>query len=190
MGGKVICYRVCGRNTVYYIDYSSGGVQMRGLKKLVVMLGFVIAILVFFIISLLVEAKENEKENWIDYIEIICQERNICPELVEAIIEKESNWEPKAANGDCIGLMQVSQKWHKDRMDKLGAQDLTDPYDNILVGIDYLSELFERYEDVGAVLMKWNGDSRLLEYLETGKLSEYAEKVLKRSAELERLHGK
>ena len=140
--------------------------------------------------ALVVEARAEEKESWIDYIEIICQERNICPELVEAIIEAESSWNPKAQNGDCIGLMQVSESWHQDRMERLGVTDLTEPYDNILVGVDYLSELFERYEDVGAVLMKWNGDSRLTEYIETGELSEYAEKVLKRSAELERLHGK
>lgn len=140
--------------------------------------------------ALVVEARAEEKEAWIDYIEIICQERGICPELVEAIIERESGWDPEAVNGDCIGLMQVSEKWHQDRMERLGVTDLTDPYDNILVGVDYLAELFEQYEDVGAVLMKWNGDSRLSEYMETGELSEYAEKVLERSAELERLHGK
>lgn len=140
--------------------------------------------------ALVVEARAEEKEAWIDYIEIICQERGICPELVEAIIERESGWDPEAVNGDCIGLMQVSEKWHQDRMERLGVTDLTDPYDNILVGVDYLAELFEQYEDIGAVLMKWNGDSGLSEYLETGELSEYAEKVLSRSAELERLHGK
>lgn len=140
--------------------------------------------------ALVVEARAEEKEAWIDYIEIICQERGICPELVEAIIERESGWDPEAVNGDCIGLMQVSEKWHQDRMERLGVTDLTDPYDNILVGVDYLAELFEQYEDVGAVLMKWNGDNRLSEYLETGELYEYAEKVLERSAELERLHGK
>lgn len=140
--------------------------------------------------ALVVEARESDKENWLDYIEIVCEDKHICPELVESIIEAESSWNPKAQNGDCIGLMQVSGSWHKDRMARLGVTDLTEPYDNILVGVDYLSELFERYEDAGAVLMKWNGDSRLTEYIETGELPEYAEKVLSRSAELERLHGK
>ena len=141
-------------------------------------------------IAWVMETRAEEREGWIDYIEIICQDKHICPEMVESIIEAESSWNPKAQNGDCIGLMQVSESWHKDRMARLGVTDLTDPYDNILAGVDYLSELFEQYEDVGAVLMKWNGDSKLSEYLETGELSEYAEKVLERSAELERLHGK
>ena len=141
-------------------------------------------------IAWVMETRAEEREGWIDYIEIICQDKHICPELVESIIEAESSWNPKAQNGDCIGLMQVSRSWHKDRMARLGVTDLTDPYDNILVGVDYLSELFERYEDVGAVLMKYNGDSRLPEYLKTGEMSEYAEKILTRSAELERMHGK
>ena len=140
--------------------------------------------------ALVVEARESDKENWLDYIEIVCEDKHICPELVEAAIEDESSWNPKAKNGDCIGLMQVSESCHRDRMARLGVTDLTDPYDNILVGVDYLSELFERYEDVGAVLMKYNGDSRLPEYLETGEMSEYAEKILTRAAELERMHGK
>lgn len=140
--------------------------------------------------ALVVEARESDKENWLDYIEIVCEDKHICPELVEAIIESESSWNPKAQNGDCIGLMQVSESWHRDRMERLGVTDLEDPYDNILIGVDYLSELFEQYEDVGAVLMKYNGDSCLPEYLETGEMSKYAEKILIRSAELERIHGK
>lgn len=163
---------------------------MKGVKMIAVIFGIVTVILLIVFSALLVEAEESEKEDWIDYIEIVCQDKHICPELVEAIIEKESSWSPNAINGDCIGLMQVSEKWHKERMGRLGVEDLKDPYDNILVGVDYLSELFEQYEDVGAVLMKWNGDSRLTEYIGTGKLSEYAEKILDRSAELERIHGK
>ena len=165
---------------------------MKARKKMTIFL-FIAAIWASIVIMFVVYALEvaaEEKEGWLDYIEIVCQDKHIYPELVEAIIEAESSWNPKAQNGDCIGLMQVSESWHLDRMERLGVTDLTDPYDNILVGVDYLSELFERYEDVGDVLMKWNGDSKLSEYLETGELSEYAEKVLERSAELERLHGK
>lgn len=164
---------------------------MKVRKRMAIFLIFTtVCVSVIMWAALVAEVRAEEKESWIDYIEIICQERNICPELVEAIIEAESSWNPKAQNGDCIGLMQVSESWHKDRMARLGVTDLTDPYDNILVGVDYLAELFERYEDVGAVLMKYNGDSRLPEYLETGEMSKYAEKILTRSAELERMHGK
>lgn len=163
---------------------------MKGLKMVVIIFGVVIAILMIMLGSLIVEAEESDKEDWCDYIEIVCQEHNICPELVEAIIERESNWNPGAQNGDCIGLMQISEKWHRDRMQRLEVTDLADPYGNILVGVDYLTELFDKYEDVGMVLLVYNGSSMANDYWNTGELSSYAEKILTRSAELERIHGK
>ena len=136
-----------------------------------------------------VEAAERREELEF-YIERVCEPVNICPELIEATIERESRWNPKAVNGDCMGLMQISERWHRERMDEFGVTDLTDPFDNILVGVDYLRELFEKYEDPGMVLMVYNGDSWVAKLQETGELSEYAEWILERSAELERQHGK
>lgn len=145
------------------------------------------------IMSVVIDRKVEAAERQADlesYIESICEPVNICPEFVEAIIERESRWNPRAVNGDCIGLMQISERWHKERMKALGVKDLKDPFDNIMVGVDYLRELFERYEDPGMVLMVYNGDSRAKSLQATGELSEYAEWILERSAELERQHGK
>lgn len=144
-------------------------------------------------LSVLVDRKVEAAERRADleaYIERVCEPYNICPELVEAMIERESRWNPKAQNGDCMGLMQISERWHKGRMMALGAKDLKDPFDNIDVGVDYLRELFGRYKDPGMVLMVYNGDSRAKDLQATGNLSEYAEWILTRSAELEREHGK
>lgn len=136
-----------------------------------------------------VEAAEHQEELE-EYIEAVCEPRHICPELIQAMIERESRWNPEAVNGDCIGLMQISEHWHRERMERLGVTDLFDPYDNILVGVDYMAELFEKYEDPGMVLMVYNGDIRAKDLQTTGNLSEYAEWILTRSAELEREHGK
>lgn len=172
------------------VAYSREVLDMKGNRDMTyVIVTSIIIIILFFAFGVLADA-ESEKEGWIDYIEVIAEEKNICPELIEAIIEQESSWDPKAKNGDCIGLMQVSLKWHRDRMERLGVSDLLDPYDNILVGIDYLAELFEKYEDPALVLMIYNGDCKFPRCLETGEMSEYASKILERSAELERLHGK
>lgn len=144
-------------------------------------------------LSVLVDRKVEAAERRADleaYIERVCEPYNICPELIEAMIERESRWNPEAVNGDCMGLMQISERWHRERMERLGVTDLFDPYDNILVGVDYMAELFERYEDPGMVLMVYNGDSRAKDLQATGNLSEYAEWILTRSAELEREHGK
>ena len=115
----------------------------------------------------------------------------ICPELLQSIAFYESSYDSYAKNGDCIGIMQVSPKWHKNRMERLEVESLYDPYGNMLVAADYLSELFEENGDVGYVLMKYNGDSdaekfKICRY----GLSEYAKKVLSFSEKLERKNKK
>lgn len=150
-----------------------------------ILIGVMTVISFLMIAGIRVDAKLDELESWYSYLEYVCEQKDICPELVQAIIETESNWYPEAWNGDCVGLMQISEKWHQDRMERLGVTDLTDPYDNILVGVDYLAELFRRYEDPAMVLMIYNGDSRAWKFWETGEMSEYARKILERAAELE-----
>lgn len=119
------------------------------------------------------------------------EESGICPELLQAVAWKESSYREDAENGGCIGLMQVAQCWHKDRMERLGVADLYDPEGNMRVAADYLAELFGRFEDAGMVLMAYNGDSSAAGYQETGEgLSAYAASVLEKAAALEREHGK
>ena len=115
---------------------------------------------------------------------------DICPELLMAMIEAESSGNPKAENGDCKGLMQISEKWHTGRMEEIGADDIWSETDNIHIGANYLHELFNRYEDVALVLMVYNGESDAVEKAENGYISDYARKILDRSAELERWKGK
>ena len=86
--------------------------------------------------------------------------------------------------------MQVSSKYHSSRMQKLGVSDLYAEYDNILTAADYLSELFEKYQDPALVLDIYNGNSRAMYNYENGIVSSYATKVLERAEELEELHGK
>lgn len=112
---------------------------------------------------------------------------NICPEFLQAMAFRESSYNPYAKNGDCIGLMQVSQKWHKDRMNRLGVDNLYDPYGNMLVAADYLSELFIEYEDPAIVLHVYNGDN---DAFRDYYISDYAEDILNLSMELERENGK
>lgn len=121
----------------------------------------------------------------------IGQEYNICPELLMAIIEQESGGNPDAvgAAGE-IGLMQIYPKYHSDRMEELGVYSLYAPKSNILVGADYLAELFEEYGDLGTVLMVYNGVSDAEELGAKGEYTEYAEKIMERSEQLERLHKK
>ncbi len=140
------------------------------------------------------EAREAVEvpEEVIEISEELGGEYGICPELIQAVCWQESRFQADAENNGCIGIMQVDPEWHGDRMERLGVTDLTDSRQNMTVGVDYLAELAVRYEDVGAVLMKYNGDRRLKKLLEGGMedVSDYAQSVLELSAELERRHGK
>lgn len=116
---------------------------------------------------------------------------NICPELIQAICFKESSFQSDAENGGCVGIMQVFPKWHKDRMERLGVTDLKDIRQNMTVATDYLSELEESYEDIGVVLMIYNGDTSVENVLcGMEDISDYASEILAISSELERENGK
>lgn len=114
---------------------------------------------------------------------------HIAPEFIIATCWVESNYNRHAVNkaGTCFGLMQVYEKYHWDRMERLGVTDIYSIYGNMLVGTDYLAELFDKYEDPATVLMVYNGDDNALN---EGYYSDYADSVLTLSANLERKAGK
>ncbi len=152
-----------------------------------------IRILLTLSMLLLVPAKEVSAEEKVEVPEAVIElseeigERYcICPELLQAMAWRESRFNPEAVNGSCIGIMQVSERWHRDRMERLEVTDLTDMRQNMLVATDYLAELAEKHGDLDIVLMIYNGDSRA----GTGITSEYAESIMALSAELEQLNGK
>lgn len=119
-----------------------------------------------------------------EYCEEAQEESNVCAELLEAVCWRESTFTPSAENAGCSGIMQISTKWHRDRMKRLGVSDIYDAKGNIRVGADYLAELFKDYDgDTYKVLMEYNGDSSM-------GISNYAIEICEVSAALERIHGK
>ncbi len=141
------------------------------------------------------ETKAKNEDTWLSpeiqgYCKEIGMEQGVCPELLEAIIERESSGQSNVSNGNCKGLMQVNEPYHKERMQKYGVTSLYDAYGNIEVGADYLLELFETYEDEGTVLMVYSGVSNAVSRGESGNYTSYAKSVMKRAETLERIHGK
>ena len=124
-----------------------------------------------------------------DYIFELCEEHNIEPALVIAMIEKESNYNASAIGdkGNSLGLMQIQPRWNQDRMDILDCQNLLDPFQNVAVGIDLLGELFSKGNSVEWVLMAYNGgQSYANRKISNGEVSTYAKTVLSNSKNLER----
>lgn len=129
---------------------------------------------------------EAEMQEWIwNY----CNDKNISPALVMAIIERESSCNSACIgdNGNSFGYMQIYKKWHIDRMEKLGVTDLLDEKQNIIVGVDYLLELFSENPDATWVLNAYNGGRA---YANRKSDTDYSVDVLDRSAVLERLFEK
>lgn len=135
-------------------------------------------------------ALDSEVQKWIIFY---CNERNISPALVIAIIEIESNYDTKCIgdDGEAEGLMQIQTRWHRDRMKKLGIADLTNPKQNVQVGVDYLLELFDINPETQWVLDAFNGGQAYADKMQEKKIdTDYSQKILKRAAELDRyLYG-
>lgn len=117
------------------------------------------------------------------YIIRLCEQYQIPPELVLAVIEKESGCDAAATgdSGNSQGLMQIQPRWHKERMTRLACTDLYDPRQNVTVGVDILAELLDKYDTEKALVIYNCG--------ETGgagiSSSEYSRSVVARAAELE-----
>ncbi len=108
-------------------------------------------------------------------IEDVCAARGVDVRVVLAIIEVESGFDENAIGDRCqsYGLMQVQPRWHGERMARLGVQNLLDGVQNVLVGVDFLDELLDRYGgDYYKALTAYNaGHYR-------GVVSAYANKVM------------
>lgn len=78
--------------------------------------------------------------------------------MVKALIYTESRYQPEvSSSAGAVGLMQVIPYYHAWRMEKYGMSDIWDPYTNILVGMDLLDELYQKYGNWYDVLYFYSG---------------------------------
>ena len=124
-----------------------------------------------------------------DYIFDICDNYNVDPELIVSMIFYESSFRSKVIgendSGYSYGLMQIMPRWNQDRMDRLGCQDLLDPYQNVLVGTDLIAEYIKEGRGVEWALMAYNGGpSYANRKASKGIVSVYATRVTAYAGEL------
>lgn len=161
--------------------------RLRQIAKIIIVVTLA-AVIISIITSVTVysaDDKEFLRPDLIPCIEQVSEQYGVSPELIEAMIETESRGISSVSNGTCIGLMQVSTRWHSDRAKRLGVDIHTDA-GNILCGVDYLMEMAAENEDLYLVLGKYNGQRTAAEGVPNG----YANEILARANELERVHGK
>jgi soluble lytic murein transglycosylase-like protein len=89
-----------------------------------------------------------------DIIGRLAEERGLEPRLVVAVIKAESNFDPQARSPKgAQGLMQLMPGTARD----LAVGDPFDPEENIRGGIDYLSQMLDRFEgDLELALAAYN----------------------------------
>ena len=109
-----------------------------------------------------------------------CDETGVEYELALAVINQETRFTNIVGdNGNSIGYMQIQPRWHGDRMERLGVTDLADPYENFLVGCDYLAEMLGKERGIEWALHAYNGGmSYANKMAKAGKVSKYVENVL------------
>ncbi|RHL30126.1 lytic transglycosylase domain-containing protein [Agathobacter rectalis] len=129
------------------------------------------------------------------YTRCLCKQNDVPYALVLAIIEHESGYEfdKTGDNGNSKGYMQIYEKWHTDRMQKLNCTDLMNPYQNVKVGIDFLSYLLKKYGTVQDALAAYNyGEKGAREHLWSNGVYVYSYNtaIMQRMKEIEEVVGK
>ena len=106
-------------------------------------------------------------------LQAACEEFDVPYALALGLIEVESDFRNILGdNGASTGYMQIQKRWHKDRMERLGVNDLSDPEGNFRVGLDYLSELYRKYGSWEMALTVYNRGHN------PGYITRYAYRVL------------
>ena len=114
----------------------------------------------------------------------LCEERHIDPAIVFAMIDRESDFDADCIgdNGASFGLMQIQTQWHLERMDELNCHNLLDPYQNVMVGVDYLAECLDYGNGMEWALMCYNGGAGYAYQMQSsGIVSNYAQEVIETS---------
>lgn len=127
------------------------------------------------LLTISVPVKAGVNDTWIPESQIkLCEELGgeygIQPELLEALIERESSGQMTAINGSCYGICQINGAvWGYE-------------YDTEEKQIRKACEMLIGYEcEVDEALAKYNGQKN-------PKYEGYVEKILTRSHELELIH--
>lgn len=89
-----------------------------------------------------------------DYVEEVSAREGVCPDLLRAVIQRESAFFPCAvSHKGAQGLMQIMPETGAT----LGLEDPFDPLNNIDAGARFLSQLLSRYSgDVSLALAAYN----------------------------------
>ena len=120
-----------------------------------------------------------EEQEW---LQSACEEFEVPYALALGLIEKETFFTNIVGDdGASTGYMQIQQRWHWSRMERLAETDLLDPKGNFRVGCDFLSELYGKYNDWSVALTVYNMGHN------PGFVTDYAKEVMRNYARWQEL---
>ena len=106
-----------------------------------------------------------------DVVRLISGHYGLDMRLPLAVMQQETGFRNAIGDdGESVGYMQVQQKWHRERMERLGVSDLGEFYGNTLTACDFLAELLEAHPLANALAYYNSGDPALP--------NQYAESVM------------
>lgn len=117
-----------------------------------------------------------------DFLHTAADEFGIDYYVMVALIEKETNFRNITGDGgSSTGYCQIQKRWWGDLMEEIGAEDLTQPYDNFRTAAAILAQHLERYGTMQDALTCYN----------TGKpgRSQYASDILARAEHWRETNG-
>lgn len=114
-----------------------------------------------------------------------CEEKGLDYEMVLAIMERESRFNPTAISAtEDYGIMQINQCNHEWLQEELGITDFLDAKQSITAGTEILGRLAAKYDDPQKILMAYNmgeaGAGRL--WKEGTTTSAYSRDIMARRA--------
>lgn len=92
-----------------------------------------------------------------DFLHTAADEFGVDYYIMVALIEKETNFRNITGDGgSSTGYCQIQERWWSDLMEEIGAEDLTQPYDNFRTAAAILSRHLERYGTMRDALTAYN----------------------------------
>ena len=99
------------------------------------------------------------------HIDMACLEHGLDAELVVALIARESSFLPWArSRADCVGLMQINQRAHRDKCKGFSGVELYHIPVNVGIGCKILREYMDKSKSVDEALGRYMGCQGAVSY--------------------------
>jgi len=130
-----------------------------------------------FIMSVNQKLSDAEVNRFSKYILTYSKQYDVDYKLVAAVIAQESKFKVNAkSHAGALGLMQIMPTTGKNIAQKLKLSNysLTNPKDNIQIGVKFISILYSEYKgDINLMLAHYNGGYRQAELYKTFRYFEF-----------------